>query len=321
MNLNSPKVSVLVITYNHERYIRQALDSILMQKVDFDYKIVIGEDCSQDGTRKILMEYKEKHSDKIVLILHEENVGMHENLNSALRQCTGEYIANCEGDDYWIDPHKLQKQVDFLEKHPQYIGAAHKIKVVDEHGNLNNAIKFSFYCQDEIYTIKHAEKGILPSQTATMVYRNILVNNPLEMDIIENYEINGDVKLALYLALNGNIYCFNEVMSHYRRVTEHGDSWSARNKDKNLALVYFKQYKELTLLAQQLKDIEIDYTEAYLNCSAGAFGCFLKKPNRENFEILNEIYTNYDDKIAMSIYILKKCIKWPFKKLKSIFQN
>lgn len=111
---NRMKVSVLMITYNHEKFIAQAIDSILMQQVNFDYEIVIGEDCSTDGTRAIVIQYQKEYPDKIRLLLPEENLGMHKNFVQTFRACQGEYIALLEGDDYWTSPRKLQKQVDFF---------------------------------------------------------------------------------------------------------------------------------------------------------------------------------------------------------------
>lgn len=114
------KVSVALLTYNHEEYISQSIESALMQKCDFDYEIVIGEDCSTDRTREIVKRYKEKYPDKIKLVLHEKNVGSVENEYSVFSNCEGEYIAYLEGDDYWIDENKLQMEVDFLENNKDY---------------------------------------------------------------------------------------------------------------------------------------------------------------------------------------------------------
>ena len=116
----NPLVSVHMITYNHEKYIAQAIESALMQKTNFDYEIVIGEDCSTDKTRKIVDTYAKKYPDKIKLILNEKNIGMIPNFIKTLNMCRGKYIAMLEGDDYWTDPYKLQKQVDFLETNPDY---------------------------------------------------------------------------------------------------------------------------------------------------------------------------------------------------------
>ena len=119
--MNEPYLSVVFITYNHERYIRQALDSVLMQKTDFPFEIVVGEDCSTDHTRDILNEYKEKYPDQIRLLYREKNLGRPTlNVYQTAMECKGKYMAFLEGDDFWTDPEKLQKQVRFLEEHDEY---------------------------------------------------------------------------------------------------------------------------------------------------------------------------------------------------------
>jgi len=111
----SPKVSVLMITYNHEKYIAQAIDSVLMQEVNFPIEIVIGEDFSVDDTRAICREYQKTYPEQISLLEHEKNLGMFENFHFTFRECGLQYLAVLEGDDYWINPNKLQEQADFLD--------------------------------------------------------------------------------------------------------------------------------------------------------------------------------------------------------------
>jgi glycosyltransferase involved in cell wall biosynthesis len=115
-----PLVSVLVLAYNHGKYVSRALDGIVMQVTSFDYEVVVGEDSSSDDTRRILLSYAERQPDRFNLILQARNVGAWQNFLDCLYACRGKYIAICEGDDYWIDPGKLQKQVDFLESNPDY---------------------------------------------------------------------------------------------------------------------------------------------------------------------------------------------------------
>ena len=114
-----PVVSVSMITYNHEPYIRQAIEGVMMQKTDFEFELIIGEDCSQDKTREICFEYQKKYPDKIRVLWWHENVSK---LGGNGRRCAarrrGEFVSLCEGDDYWIDPLKLQKQVDVMRKFP-----------------------------------------------------------------------------------------------------------------------------------------------------------------------------------------------------------
>lgn len=114
------KVSVGIITYNQASYIRQCLDSILMQSVNFRYEIIVGDDASTDGTQTILREYQNKYPNIFVLLLSEYNKGISINYQNVLSRCSGKYIALCEGDDYWTNPLKLQSQVNFLDTHHEY---------------------------------------------------------------------------------------------------------------------------------------------------------------------------------------------------------
>lgn len=130
------KVSVLMLAYNHAQYIAQAVDSVLMQQVDFDYEIVIGEDCATDNTRDILIRYQQENPEKIRLLLPEKNLGMHDNLIQTFKACHGSsYIALLEGDDYWTSPDKLQKQVDFLDAHADYTLCFHNALILHQDGS------------------------------------------------------------------------------------------------------------------------------------------------------------------------------------------
>lgn len=107
-------VTVAMITYNHESFIAEAIEGVLMQRTDFNYQLLIGEDNSTDRTREIILDYMKCNQDIIHLLPQEKNLGMIPNFIETLKACNGKYIALCEGDDYWIDPDKLQKQVDFF---------------------------------------------------------------------------------------------------------------------------------------------------------------------------------------------------------------
>lgn len=113
------KVSILITAYNHEKFIKNTVQSVLNQETTFPYQIIVGEDCSSDNTRNILMDLQKKYPDKIVLKLRSQNLGR-KNFMDLFNSCQGEYIAMMDGDDYWIDENKLQRQVDFLENNPGY---------------------------------------------------------------------------------------------------------------------------------------------------------------------------------------------------------
>ena len=116
---DNPLVSVPMITYNHERWIGQAIEGILSQKTDFSIELVIGEDCSTDRTREIVMKYQQKHPAIIRVITSDQNIGAKKNIQRTFQACRGKYLAVCEGDDYWHHPQKIQLQCDCLESHPE----------------------------------------------------------------------------------------------------------------------------------------------------------------------------------------------------------
>lgn len=132
----SPKVSVCIITYNHERFIEQAVESVLCQKTDFDFEIVVGEDCSTDQTRQRLLALQTKHPDRIRLLLRERNLGMLPNFVETYHSCRGEYTALLEGDDYWTSDEKLARQVEYLDSHPECSVCCHITDYVNEKGRL-----------------------------------------------------------------------------------------------------------------------------------------------------------------------------------------
>ena len=135
MSVPGVPVSVWMITYNHEPYVREALDSVLSQETSFPFEIVIGDDASTDGTRRILQEYAAAHPGRIRLLLHERNLGMIANQNAAFAACTGEYIAMLEGDDYWADDSKLERQVAAMRANPECRLSFHPCRET-KHGRL-----------------------------------------------------------------------------------------------------------------------------------------------------------------------------------------
>lgn len=165
------KVSVCVITYNHERLIIQCIDSILFQECRYPFELVIGEDGSTDNTRGIIENYVKEYPDRIRLLPDEGNLGMIPNFIRTLRNCTGKYIAICEGDDYWTDPNKLQKQVDFLEANPEYV-----LCFTDNTFYYENEERFEPQPQEDVDTLVF--KDILRKNqvsTLTVLFRNNMI--------------------------------------------------------------------------------------------------------------------------------------------------
>jgi glycosyltransferase involved in cell wall biosynthesis len=127
-----PLVSVRLVTYNHEKYIAQCLEGILMQRTDFPFEVVVGEDCSTDRTREIVLAYADRFGDKLRVLPAEANLGHMRNSYRIQQTCRGKYHAMIEGDDYWIDPLKLQKQADFMEAHPEVSLCFHNALILNE---------------------------------------------------------------------------------------------------------------------------------------------------------------------------------------------
>jgi glycosyltransferase involved in cell wall biosynthesis len=216
------KVSVQMITYNHEKYIAQAIESVLMQETDFAYELVIGEDCSPDGTREIVVDYARRFPAKIRALLPEQNLGMHENASRTRQACQGEYRAILEGDDYWTDPHKLQKQVDFLDSHPECAMCFHDVMVVYEDGS-KDPHSFCPPDQKEISTIKDLlVRNFIP--TCSVMVRKSLPND--RPDWYQNLPI-GDLPSHILTAQHGDIGYIDDVMGAYR--VHPGGIWSQRD--------------------------------------------------------------------------------------------
>lgn len=244
---SKPKVSVLCLTYNQKLYIRDALDSILGQKTDFDIEVLINDDGSNDGTTDIIKMYKSRNPGKIRLVLHKENLYSQGIRNMIIRfllpKVRGEYIALCEGDDYWTDPLKLQKQVDFLEKNKQYSVCFHPVKVIFQDGKSSPGI-FPEYIPQDKFTIEN----LLSSnfiQTNSVVYRK------QKYDKLPTSMMPGDWYLHVFHAMHGKIGFINEIMSVYRR-HDKGIWWTNGSTESIIKsqgpghLELFKEFLNLT---------------------------------------------------------------------------
>lgn len=220
-------LSIYIPTYNHQAYIEEALDSVLMQKTDYKFEVLVGEDCSTDETRNVLKQYEKKHPNKIKVFYRERNLNKEKIRNSAdLRmRCKGKYIIGLEGDDFWTDPLKIQKQIEFLEKNPDFIAVSHRCKVV---GKDSQSIDEKYpECKDRIYTLKHLVSEIMPGQLTTIMYRNPNYMDENIKNIMYKNIVPGDRAIYFALASQGKIYCMPEVMSAYRHIKSGGSSFSA----------------------------------------------------------------------------------------------
>ncbi len=202
----TPLLSIVTITYNHEPYIAKTIEGVLMQQVNFPIEYIIAEDCSTDDTRKICEEYVAKYPDLINLLPSEHNLGAKENEYRAMKIAKGKYIAFCEGDDYWTDPLKLQKQVDFLESHPDYSVTFHRCRhynVVNKQWQEDNCAA-ALNGNDGVDISMDMYFGKWITQPLTMVYRVAL----FDLDVALQYTYYRDMHQIYHLLQAGKGYLF-----------------------------------------------------------------------------------------------------------------
>jgi len=222
------EVSVIVTTYFHENYIAQALDSIIMQETSFRFEVLIGDDASRDKTPEIIKDYAARYPDLIKPVLRAENLGVTKNSKDLRSRAKGRYISPLEGDDFWLDPHKLQKQWEFLEKNVEYIGCCGKCIVVDKDSKPDYSMSPSFFRNQKVLTLNEfLDSWCIAGQVGTLMYRNIFPDlKPGEDAILYEASRNvGDKTMALLLLSKGPIYCFNDVFSCYRYVRKGGNNY------------------------------------------------------------------------------------------------
>ena len=219
---NDTLVSVYCATYNHVTFIRQCLEGFVMQKTSFPFEVLIHDDASTDGTQDIVREYAARYPDIIKPIYQKENQfsrGVKIYLTYVFPRVKGKYIAMCEGDDYWTDPYKLQKQVDFLESHPDYVMCSSRFdKYWQESGLLEEDPDKKFKGAD--YDLQNLIGGKWLTQTLTVMYRR----SALDLKRYEQYGMSLDMILFYELLKHGKGYCFPEVMGVYRY--HEGGVWS-----------------------------------------------------------------------------------------------
>jgi len=218
-----PIVSICCITYNHEKFIAEAINGFLAQKLLFNIEIIIADDASNDRTPQIITDFQLAHPGRIKAFLHKQNKGMMDNLNFVLRMCQGKYIALCEGDDYWTDPHKLQKQVEYLEGHPECALCHHPVQILKD-GILSKKKVVGRKIGDfKVYSIeKLTDKNFI--YTSSVVFKREV------LDILPPWFSQlavGDYPLFLFAGKMGNYCQLNEYMSVYRI---QGGIWSGQTK-------------------------------------------------------------------------------------------
>ncbi len=241
----SPLLTVCITTYNHEKYVKHAIESVLRQETDFPFNVVIGEDDSSDNTRQIVKAFKERYPERITLLLNQRSDVIYVNGRATgrwnfvqtLSSATGKYVAFLEGDDYWTDPLKLQKQVTFLESHSEYSLCGHLVATIDSVGNPHDEQLCS---GEQCADVLHLRDALLstPMHPNSWVFRNFdLKGHPAYPRLLRTPA--GDNVLALMLLGQGKGHCIREYCSVYRQHS--GGAWSTLPAfDQMLAILQFR---------------------------------------------------------------------------------
>lgn len=210
-----PKVSVMIITYNHEKYIGQALESVLMQQTDFPFEINVIEDASTDKTQEIVMRYVRQYPDIVKPFFNKQNIGFkvtQKNFYRGFLTLTGDYLAILEGDDYWTSPHKLQKQVDFLDANPEFAVCGHNTIKIYEDGS-QEPHRFLYWGQRADATVEDVINLRSFFHTTGILYRNVFNGSPPRQ--FRN-KWSCDIFIMIAHAVHGKVHHIDEDMAVYR---------------------------------------------------------------------------------------------------------
>lgn len=318
------KVTVVTTTYNQEKYIEECLKGVLNQKTNFDFQFVISDDNSTDNTKKIIRQYKKQYPNIIKAIFRKENIGPMNNFVKTLNEVHTEYVALCDGDDFWTDSHKLQRQVDFLEKNREYNICFHKVKIFFEDGSKPSVLhpikmssnpKFEQLLNENFMTAN------------SVMYRWIYRKKDSFINDFPKDIIPGDYYVHLMHASKGKIHYINKQMSCYRRNDQ--GMWYMTSQPHLKDKFYLKNGSKMLNFYEavenklNLKKDVFSYVNRFL--IAETLNSFfvnhkfklLKQLYRKYFRDYSEIFINYFkglNKKNKIIYILSTDVLYMFKK-------
>ena len=301
------KLSVILITYNHAKYVELALTGILEQKTDFAFEVVVGDDCSTDDTRQIIEKlaaayppHEPVSSDdrQVRFVPRDKNTGRPTlNVYETTMLCEGEYLAYLEGDDYWTDPYKLQKQVDLLEAHPEYIAVTCGCRMVDENNDEieDKSIRAigDLYDWKGVFTYNdYCYSKKWPGHYATVVSRNIYHNNKFDYTILYRAsDFTDDAVILLFLLMQGDIYRMEDTMTAWRYVKKEGGSnWNSIAMKRNIGREDCYMSRTMMQWVEQYRPLG-DYSKQRCLADFGlALKEYLRRPVKDNRKFLQDMY-------------------------------
>lgn len=313
-------VSIIVPTYNHEKYIAHTIKSLATQKTTFHYEILIGDDCSQDNTRSIVDESKEQYSTVIRTFYHRKNVGATKNGYTLMKHARGKYLAFCDGDDYWTDENRLQRDIDFLENRSQYAGVSSRVCPVDEDGipldeaTISETKQFWNFPRKK-YTLKDFENWDMPGHVSALTIRNFMKDTEHDYRIF--YQVHtmvGDRTVALLAALNGDIACEERVVSCYRYRVNRKENFMSTQVTQNWYASDYLMIRRLEIYAEKEYGVIINADSAKKDRLVGSVVRAMKSKKWGDVRIVGKIVKFSTSPFRYLYYIMKiivmKSIYW-----------
>lgn len=331
MQSDEIKVSIHCLTYNHEKYLRKTFDSFLFQKTNFKFEVLVHDDASTDNTQEIIREYAEKYPDIFKPLCQKENQhskGVRVSKVYNLPRAIGKYVAYCEGDDYWSDADKLQKQYDIMEQHPECSMCVHPVRVVSENGALTEETIPRYFLDEGVIEEREFLRQELingwAAQTSSYFVRNEYLQEYLkEWPSFAQMMMVGDLPLVLYMITRGKIYFGTEMMSCYRMGAEFSFR-KRRQKNPFFELRYLcsllggiEEYDRYTNgkykdLVSAYKVIKLEQTEK------------LERKLRKEYEpdYLQVVYQGKEKSIRMQVsYFVRKRLPFIYKLLLRLYEK
>ena len=317
---NNILVSVIMVAFNHEKFIKKAIESVLNQQTNFNYEIIIHDDASTDETANIIRKYQSKYPEKIHSILATENKyskGIKFTSKELIPMARGKYYAFIECDDYWTDMNKLQKQVDYLEQHSEVVAAAHRHNIIDENDNVLdsslNGIQLD-RCFNHKDAFEFGEKLFHPN---TVLIRTEIVKNEEYAKGTELCKLGSHSFLVYYLAMKGDIYVSSEIMSVWRKVVVvGGNSYSSR--EITYPITYSIMQLEKVCNYRDFFNGFYDFSDKIIDYGLSAYiSLKFKKEENINKKDLKKKYRkllNFKERIRVYFRFLKFGFKRFFKK-------
>ncbi|MGI6594813.1 MAG: glycosyltransferase family 2 protein [Christensenellales bacterium] len=309
------EVSVIIPTFNQAKFLKQCLDSVFSQKVNFDYEVLVGDDCSTDNTLEILKEYQEKY-DNLRVFSMEKNIGATNNVYFLCCNMTGKYFAYLEGDDYWCDNTKLQRQYDFLEKNKNYAACFHNIALVDINGRRIKS-KIAWISKKKTMSLKSFDGYKLPGHSLSWMRRNYYLENKEDFNVIWELDNNiGDRVAAMCFLAKGDFYNIGGIMGCYRymRKTSISNITSDVYAKKNRALEDIEILNGMEKYLQEVVGITKNFNVRKREIFCEALFRYVRYPKLENEIVVKKIYKKSEQKFLLILRV-------PFALLKKMLQK